>query len=276
MVLLKEADNRKISISKEEEEEAYNNVKAQLPPGKTLDDVLKNSPLGEKRMREEFMTGLKINKLIGSILTNLTNQVAVTDQEVTNFYANIRQARHILVKTDRADDAQAKAEKKKKAEDIRKQVADGADFAEMAKQHSDCPSKQRGGDLGPFPRGQMDPVFEKAAFTQKPGELGPVIETRFGYHIIQVLELDKEKAMPQDRLRKYLAQEKTGKAIGVLVRELKSKAQIKYGEGFAPPAPAMLPTPPSPAPAPVTTAPPPVGPRPPPADTNTSQGATPR
>jgi parvulin-like peptidyl-prolyl isomerase len=97
-------------------------------------------------------------------------------------------ARHILVAAKPKAGHAERAEKQRLAEKIRKQLADGADFAEMAKMHSDCPSKQRGGDLGTFKKGQMVKPFEHAAFTQKVDAIGPVVETQFGYHIVQVTE----------------------------------------------------------------------------------------
>ena len=97
-------------------------------------------------------------------------------------------ARHILVAAKPNTGHAARAEKQRVAEKIRKQLADGADFAKMARMHSDCPSKQRGGDLGTFKKGQMVKAFEHAAFTQKVNAVGPVVETQFGYHIVQVTE----------------------------------------------------------------------------------------
>ena len=102
-------------------------------------------------------------------------------------HATTVRARHILLAT-QSMDAAAKAKRKKAAEQIRKQLIDGADFAEMAAKHSDCPSKQRGGDLGTFSRGSMVKPFEDAAFSQKENVIGPVVETKFGYHIVQVQE----------------------------------------------------------------------------------------
>lgn len=68
---------------------------------------------------------------------------------------------------------------------LKQEVEAGSDFAELAKRHSDCPSGQDGGDLGYFGRGQMVPEFEDAAFKLQPGQVSEVIETAFGYHIIQ-------------------------------------------------------------------------------------------
>ncbi|MFC1462466.1 peptidylprolyl isomerase [Verrucomicrobiota bacterium] len=96
-------------------------------------------------------------------------------------------ARHILLATGNMTEAR-KARRREEAEEIRRELLNGANFAEMAKKRSDCPSKRKGGDLGTFRMGMMVPDFEAAAFNQKENEIGPVVETKFGYHIIQVLE----------------------------------------------------------------------------------------
>lgn len=83
-------------------------------------------------------------------------------------------ARHILV------DSEAKCN------ELKAQIEAGADFAEIAKQYSDCPSGNRGGDLGEFGRGQMVKEFDEAVFTGEVGKvLGP-IKTQFGYHLLEV------------------------------------------------------------------------------------------
>ena len=102
-------------------------------------------------------------------------------------------ARHILLKTEGKSDAEKKA-LKAKAEDLLKQLKNGADFAELAKKYSDDGSKDQGGDLGWFTHGQMVPEFDSAAFALKPKELSGVVTSQFGYHIIQVLEKEPGQA----------------------------------------------------------------------------------
>lgn len=69
--------------------------------------------------------------------------------------------------------------------DLQNQLAAGADFAELARAHSDCPSGRQGGDLGQFGRGAMVEPFESAAFALDVGDSSDVVETEFGYHLIQ-------------------------------------------------------------------------------------------
>ena len=83
-------------------------------------------------------------------------------------------ARHILVPS------------AEQAEDLKKQIAEGADFAELARQHSTCPSGARGGDLGEFSPGQMVKEFNDVVFTEPVGVVHGPVKTQFGYHLIEV------------------------------------------------------------------------------------------
>ena len=97
-------------------------------------------------------------------------------------------ASHILLMYEgsaRSTASRSKDEALSGIEDFSTQIADGADFAELARAHSDCPSGASGGDLGPFGRGQMVPEFEDAAFSMEIGATSGVIETDFGYHLVQ-------------------------------------------------------------------------------------------
>jgi peptidyl-prolyl cis-trans isomerase D len=88
-----------------------------------------------------------------------------------------------------------------KANDILKQVRGGADFAALAKQHSEDPgSKEKGGEYEVV-RGQTVPAFEQAAFSLKPKEFGNLVKTEYGYHIMQVLEKEPAKVKPFEEVK---------------------------------------------------------------------------
>lgn len=98
------------------------------------------------------------------------------------------QASHILLMYQgsmRSSATRSKDDAKTQIEDLKQKIDGGADFADLARKHSDCPSGKSGGDLGAFGRGQMVKPFEQAAFGLGVGETSDVIETPFGYHIIQ-------------------------------------------------------------------------------------------
>ena len=83
-------------------------------------------------------------------------------------------ARHILVST------------VEECADLKALIEGGADFADVARQHSQCPSSRRGGELGQFGRGQMVPEFEEVVFSAAVGEVQGPVRTQFGYHLIEV------------------------------------------------------------------------------------------
>ncbi|MBX3251336.1 MAG: peptidyl-prolyl cis-trans isomerase [Myxococcales bacterium] len=97
-------------------------------------------------------------------------------------------ASHILLMyagSMRSTASRSKAEAEQQIGDIHQKITGGADFAALARAHSDCPSGSSGGDLGAFGRGQMVKAFEDAAFALDVGSVSDVIETPFGYHVIQ-------------------------------------------------------------------------------------------
>ena len=83
-------------------------------------------------------------------------------------------ARHILVGT------------QEECESLKKQIEDGADFAELAKKLSKCPSGQKGGDLGEFSQGQMVAEFDTVVFNEEVGKVHGPIQTQFGFHLIEI------------------------------------------------------------------------------------------
>ncbi len=83
-------------------------------------------------------------------------------------------ARHILVSTE------------EQCEELKTQIAAGADFADIAKAHSSCPSSRNGGDLGQFGPGQMVPEFDKVVFSADVNTVQGPVQTQFGYHLLEV------------------------------------------------------------------------------------------
>jgi peptidyl-prolyl cis-trans isomerase D len=165
------------------------------------------------RNRSEFKIPEKrdVGLIVGSTAAFLQN-AQVSDGELQKEYQeNIDsyrtpervRVRHILIKTQGKPKEDA-PKLKAKAEDLLKQIKAGGDFADLAKKNSEDPgSAVKGGELGFITRGQTVPNFEKTAFALKPGETSGVVETEYGYHILQVEEKQDahtesfEEARPQ-------------------------------------------------------------------------------
>jgi len=149
-------------------------------------------------------------------------------------------ASHILIKSDTADpdtdpnETEAKAEAK--AQDLLKQIKAGADFAELAKANSACPSAAKGGDLGFFARGRMVPAFEKAAFELKVGQVSDIVKTRFGYHIIKLTDRKDTFEQFKDEILKTLLQKRRSEFAMRYIELLKAGANIIYPPGKEPAA----------------------------------------
>lgn len=173
---------------------------------------------------------------------------AISEEAVRAFYEGHlaeyqvperRRARHILLRVDEAASDEVKAARKAEAEKILQQIQQGADFAATAKRLSEDGSKDRGGDLGFFSRGQMVPSFEESAFSLKPGEVSAVVETPFGVHLIKVEEIQaattRSLAEVGPTIRQQLAQKEAQaatfkKASGAYEEVIRSGSLAKFSE----------------------------------------------
>ena len=137
-------------------------------------------------------------------------------------------ASHILIAS--SDDADE--DPKSTLDEIRATIIAGeTSFAEAAAAHSTCPSSANGGSLGTFGKGQMVPEFEIAAFTQEVGEVGDIVETQFGYHIIQVSERTEEGTIAfqtaKDQIIEFLTNQSKQQVISSYIETLRDQATIE-------------------------------------------------
>ena len=222
-----------ITLSDEEFAEVKAELAEELPPGTTLESYMAETGTTEAEMREQ----MAVRKMI---IAQAESVAKPSDEEIQKFYDENKEgfaqsesvtASHILIKVDPADDEAAKAAKRERIEGLRKQLAEGADFAELAKANSDCPSASAGGDLGSFGKGQMVPAFEDAAFSQEIGKVGEVVETQFGYHLIKVTERSDAKTQDfgevKTRISDILFSQKQQDAVKAYVDGLREKADVQ-------------------------------------------------
>lgn len=182
----------------------------------------------ESKEYEEMIEKMKVELASHMAATSIIEGVRVEEAEEKAFYeenpdlfeaqAQVS-AKHILV------------ENEDSANDIAKEIADGLAFEEAAKKYSTCPSKEKGGDLGYFSKGQMVPEFEKAAFE---GEIGKVIgpvQTQFGYHLIRVEDKKEGSVVPfeqvQDQIHQQLVQNKQKEVYDAKIKELEAKYGVE-------------------------------------------------
>lgn len=248
-LLAKEAEEAGVKVT---EEQLMAEIAAQLAaekPPLTIEEyekMVENQGIDFGAWKEYYIRYMTCTKYLES---KVGSAVTVTEADAQKYYdenpddfkvpEQVR-ASHILISTrpsdPNADPNQMKAQAKAKAEALLKQVKEGADFATLAKENSaDTVSAVRGGDIGPFGRGQMVPSFEEAAFALKVGEISDLVETQFGYHIIKVAEHHDPNTIPfataKDRLMESLKRQKMQEAFGDYIEEIQQKASITYAGG---------------------------------------------
>ncbi len=187
--------------------------------------VLKESGMTMDEIKQQ----IKAQLIAKDIFTGLEKAVKVTDADEKAFYNQHKDqfnvpeevnARHILVKT------RAEAEK------IEGQLKAGKSFTELAMKDSiDKASATKGGELGFFSAKQMVPAFSKAAFALKrPGQISPIVQTQYGFHIIQLIARKPGKVMTfaqiKPQLQQILLQQNTKGSFEKLINDLKAKTKI--------------------------------------------------
>jgi peptidyl-prolyl cis-trans isomerase C len=218
-------------------EEFRKHIQDQLATIKLIDQEVKAKvpPPGDDEIQQLFDTLdaiLKDKPIPGSHTASELDELKSLAKAVQRRFDERVRARHILVKVAPNAPQEEKDAALKKIKDVQARIKKGEDFAELARKYSDDPgSKDRGGDLGYFSSGDMVPAFDKAAFSLDVGQTSDIVETDFGYHIIQIEEKKAASKMSldeiKDDLREYLFQQRGAKRFESYVKDLRSKADIK-------------------------------------------------
>ena len=215
----------------------------------TMDMQLKAAGTTEAELRTKFTQEATAMATLQRVLN-----VAVTPDEIKKFYdgnptefkqPEMVHVRHILLMTidptthEPLPDDAVKA-KRKEADDVLMKARSGEDFAKLAGQYSEDPTtKDKGGELPSFPRGQMLPEFEAAAFALTNNEISDVVTTMYGFHIIKLIDKTPAKTLAptdtvpgtdqtiSDRIKEYLSQKKTESLAPAYLTTLKSAADVQ-------------------------------------------------
>jgi len=190
------------------------------------------SPVSDEDIRREVETRLRLDRLVATITAKASPP---KNKDIAEFYRKNREqfklpervhAGHIVKHVgDGVDEETARAA----VEEARQALEAGGVFEELADKLSDCPGS--GGNLGQFPRGEMVEEFDKIVFEMAPGEVSPIFQTVFGFHIAKVYEHLPETMRPlaevQEEIKKQLHGQKQNRAVENFVDTLRAKAEVR-------------------------------------------------
>lgn len=192
----------------------------------TLEQVLESHGSSIDDLKKDITISLSLEKYLGKELDDQKLK-AYFEQNKAVYDETEVKASHVLVDTRTMKTDEELAQAKDKINKAKADVVAGKDFADIAKQYSDCPSKEKGGDLGFFKRkGQMVEPFAAAAFALKIGQISDPIKTNFGYHIIKVTEIKQGKDVKFDDIKQNVKQDILQEKAQVLISQLRQKAKI--------------------------------------------------
>lgn len=236
-LLYQESRKKKITVSPEKVDESINAIKKTYPSEADFQQGLAEMKMDENELRSKVEHNLAAHDVTNQAVKD---KITVSEEESKKFYSDNPayfktppqvEARHILIKLDEGADKASQETARKKIETIQKKLADGEDFAKLAQQHSEGPSKDKGGDLGYFGRGQMVKPFEDAAFSMKKGEVSGIVETQFGLHLLQVTDIKPEATVEyadvKVKITEYLKAQKTKQEVTRYIDSLKKTAVIE-------------------------------------------------
>ena len=233
-VLAQESRARKLDVSDGELETRLAETKRDFKTDEAFQQALAAQGFSLQQLQRQMRTSMQVSKLIEA---EINPKISVQDTEVDAFYKeNLERfkqgetvhASHIMIGLPPNADAAAKAQARAKAQALLTQVRGGADFAKLAaEQSNDTRSAARGGDLGFFPKGQMESAFDAAAFAVKAGGVSGLVETSFGFHIIKVHEHRQPRTQPLTEVGGQIKEFLTGRQRDAKLIEFVGQAKAK-------------------------------------------------
>jgi peptidyl-prolyl cis-trans isomerase C len=232
-----EGKARKVAVTDADVDTQMQQITKQFPSEEEFKKALASRNMTLEDLKTETRNNLLINKTLEA---EILPKIAVQPADLETYYqANPDQfkqpekmrASHILIPmTAQMTDVQKK-EARTQAETVLKRAKAGEDFAALAKEFSKDSSAQNGGDLNFFPRGQMVPAFEAAAFALQPNQISEIVETPFGFHIIKGGEHQAASTVPlaqvTPQLTEFLKQQKQREMLGTFVKSLRGKYKVE-------------------------------------------------
>lgn len=189
-----------------------------------------------EKIREVVTKQLMIEEYLAQ---NKLKDPEAPESEVKEYYEKNKEAfrrkesvrtRHVLVSVAADATPEEKAAARKKIEEARKLILGGKPFEEIAKEYSNCNSASGGGELGYQEKGYMPQEFDDVAFSLEPGKLSEIVETKFGYHIIEVIDHRSAGIQPfeevKDFIARYLNIQQRRKAMDAHLSALRKKAKV--------------------------------------------------
>ncbi len=227
--LFGEAEKQGVSVDSATVDQRIEQIKAQFPDEESFQQALAADNLTIQQLRENISDMLRQEQMIARLSEDVSEP---SESELTDFresQSHQVQAQHILFLTPDDAPAETRDSIQQEAQMVLDSIQAGADFAEMARRHSEDGTAEMGGDLGYFSRGQMVPPFEDAAFAlEDSGDVtNDLVETQYGYHIIRKTGEQTGELMDTTEARQMLTQTRRREAVEAAVNELREKVTVR-------------------------------------------------
>jgi peptidyl-prolyl cis-trans isomerase SurA len=232
---LQEADREKVVVEEIElNEEFLDRIKRYgVKTEQEFEKLVQSQGVTIESIKKRLRDGLKVQKLVRR---KVTLRVSVTDAEITQYLEANRakletglsfHARHILVTPETSTDAGWESARIK-AEMLRTQLDDGADFVQLARQHSQDATAKDGGDLGTLKRGELAPEIESELLTLGPGEVSRPVRSPLGFHVFRLESKDSlESPSIRQQIRDILFRQQFDARLDAWLKEIKRRAIIE-------------------------------------------------